>query len=78
LEKSQKPTLSWDVGDSFWDREEKITPEENESLEAEITEDEIFHLIKGSYEEGSPGLDGFSFLFYHKFWATIKKILWFW
>jgi hypothetical protein len=61
------------LGDSFWDKEEKITPEENESLEAEITEDEIFHVIKGSYEEGSLDPVGFSFLFYHKFWATIKK-----
>jgi hypothetical protein len=57
----------------FWEREEIVTPEENELLDAEITEDEIFHALKGSYEEGSPGPDGFSFLFYHKFWSIIKK-----
>jgi hypothetical protein len=45
----------------------RVTPEEIELLEAELTEEEIFHAIKGSYAEGSPIRDGFFFLFYHKF-----------
>jgi hypothetical protein len=61
------------LGEDFWDSDEKVTPEENELLETEITEDEIIVAIKESYEEGSPGPYGFSFLFYHKFWSIIRK-----
>jgi hypothetical protein len=42
-------------------------------LEAAFSEDEIIQAIKGSYSEGAPGPDGFSFLFYQKFWHVIKK-----
>jgi hypothetical protein len=41
-------------------------------LEAEFLEEEILQAIKGSYAEGAPGPDGFSFLFYQKIWAIIK------
>jgi hypothetical protein len=69
----EEPRANIKLDEDFWEREELITPEENELLEAKINEDEIFQAIKGSYDEGSPGLDGFSFMFYHKFWPTIKK-----
>jgi hypothetical protein len=41
-------------------------------LEAELTEEEIKRAIDGSYAEGAPGPDGFSFMFYQRFWETIK------
>jgi hypothetical protein len=49
-----------------------VTREENQILEADFTEEEIFKVIKDSYAEGASGPDGFSFLFYHKFWSVIK------
>jgi len=36
----------------------------------EIVRETVF----GSYAEGSPGPDGFSFLFYQAFWDLIKEI----
>jgi hypothetical protein len=41
-------------------------------LEARLTEEEIKKAIDGSYAEGALGPDGFSFLFYQKFWHVIK------
>jgi hypothetical protein len=41
-------------------------------LEAELSEEEILRGIKDSYDEGAPGPDGFSFLFYQRFWFVIK------
>jgi hypothetical protein len=38
-----------------------------------MTEEEIFQAIKESYAQESPGLDGFSFLFYQRFWSTIRE-----
>jgi hypothetical protein len=35
-------------------------------------EGEIKKAIDSSYAEGAPGPDGFSFLFYQKFWSVIK------
>lgn len=55
------------LDDNFWSEEEKVTREENDILEAEITQEEIREAIFGSYAEGAPGPDGFSFLFYQKF-----------
>lgn len=60
------------LDEDFWKEEEKVTHEENDMLEADITEDEIKEAIFGSYAEGAPSPDGFSFLFYQKFWETIK------
>jgi hypothetical protein len=42
-------------------------------LEAEFSEEEILRAIHGSYAEGTPRPDGFSFMFYQKFWSVIKK-----
>jgi hypothetical protein len=52
-----------------------ISMEENHMLEADFTEDEILQAIKGSYAEVATGPDGFSFLFYQKFWPIIKMDL---
>jgi hypothetical protein len=72
-------TLFWEelranikLDEEFWEVVERVTQEENDILEAEMTEEEILQAIKGSYVEGSPGPDGFSFLFYHKFWSIIQ------
>jgi hypothetical protein len=44
-------------------------------LEAELNEDEILQAINESYAEGASCPDGFSFLFYQKFWPIIKMDL---
>jgi hypothetical protein len=46
--------------------------EENLVLNAEFSEDEIRQAVFESYSKGDPGPDGFSFLFYQKFWDIIK------
>jgi hypothetical protein len=46
----------------------RFSTEENELLEAELTEDEFKKANDDSYVAGAPGPDGFSFLFYQKFW----------
>lgn len=57
----------------FWAEEEKVSLEENDCLEAPFTEEEVRDAIFGSYAEGAPDPDGFSFLFYQTFWDTIKS-----
>jgi hypothetical protein len=59
-------------GGDFWGGEEKNSKEENQLLVAEFNEDEILQAINESYAEGASGPDGFSFLFYQKFWPIIK------
>jgi hypothetical protein len=51
---------------------DKVTQKENLILEADLSEDEILLAIKGSYSEGAPGPDGFSFMFYQKKMAHYK------
>jgi hypothetical protein len=60
---------------SIGEEDEKVTKEENELLEEPFTEAEIKKAIDDSYAEGAPGPDGFSFLFYQKFWSLIKEDL---
>jgi hypothetical protein len=60
------------LGQDFWVEEEKVTMDENSVLNAEFFEDEIRQVVFESYSEGAPGPDGFLFLFYQKFWNTIK------
>jgi hypothetical protein len=42
-------------------------------LEESFSEEDINRVIDSSYAKGAPGPDGFSFMFYQKFWTTIKK-----
>jgi hypothetical protein len=51
----------------------RFSTEENELLEAELTEDEFKKANDDSYAAGAPGPDDFSFLFYQKFWPLIKN-----
>jgi hypothetical protein len=68
----EEPKENVHLDEDFWEESEKVTPEENLILEGEITEEEIKRAIDSSYSEGGPGPDGFSFMFYQKFWETIK------
>jgi hypothetical protein len=52
-----------------------VTPQENADLEKPFTKDEIKTVVFESYAAGAPGPDGFSFLFYQKFWEVIKHDL---
>jgi hypothetical protein len=70
LEKKQRANISLD--EDFWYDVDRITLEENELLEAPFSEEEIKKDIDGSYAGGAPSPDGFSFLFYQKFWHVIK------
>jgi hypothetical protein len=47
--------------DDFWEEDEKVSMEENQILESEFTEEEIFNAIKGSYAEGVTCPDVFFF-----------------
>jgi hypothetical protein len=69
--KEHMENMSLDEG--FWAEEEKVTHEENEFLEKEFSKEEVKRALDESYAEGAPGPDGFSFLFYQKFWKTIKE-----
>jgi hypothetical protein len=62
------------LDENFW-AEVKVTPEENELLEKEFYEEEVKRDIDESYVEGGGRPDGFSFLFYQKFWKIIKEDL---
>jgi hypothetical protein len=61
--------------DSFWEPEDMVTEEENIILDEPFTEEEIKEVVFGSYVEGALGPNGFTFLFYHKFWEAIKRDL---
>jgi hypothetical protein len=57
------------LGMDFWEEQEIVTREEREDLEADFSEQEIREAIFDSYA------DGFSFMFYQKFWPIIKTDL---
>ena len=61
------------LSDDFWEESQKVSREENDFLVAPFSEEEIKEAIFNCYPEGVPGPDGLSFLFYQKFWDTIKK-----
>jgi hypothetical protein len=60
------------LDEDIWEVEEKVTSEENQILEAQFSVEEIKEAIDSSYAEGALGPDGFSFMFYQKFWPIIK------
>jgi hypothetical protein len=55
------------LGEEFWTMDKNVSSEENEALEAKLSEEEIMRAIFESYAEGALGPDEFSFLFYQKF-----------
>lgn len=56
------------LSDDFFSEGEKVTGNDNISLESPFTEDEVNNPVFGSYSNGVPGPDGLSFLFYQYFW----------
>jgi len=57
-------SLDVSLGDNFWAEEEKVTLEENLMLQCPFSEEEIKEAVFGSYADGAPGPDGFSFMYY--------------
>jgi hypothetical protein len=60
------------LGNDFWDPEDIVKEGGNSILEGPFSENEIKKAIFSCYAEGSPGPNGLSFLFYHKFWEIVK------
>jgi uncharacterized glyoxalase superfamily protein PhnB len=48
----KEPRSKLRLGDEFWEEDEKVSKDDNEILEAELSEEEILTAIKGSYAEG--------------------------
>jgi hypothetical protein len=65
-----RPDISLDQ--DFFSLDEKVTREENDSLDCRFTLEEIREAVFGSYADGAPGPDGLSFMFYQKNWDIIK------
>lgn len=66
------PKLDIHLHENFWDDCGLVSSEHNAILDEPFTEEEIKCAVFGSYAEGAPGPDGFSFLFYQTFWDLIK------
>ena len=69
---SAEDRINLTLGPDFGDPEDMVTNAENEMLQKPFSEEEIREAIFTSYVAGAPGPDGFSFLFYQKFWGLIK------
>lgn len=67
---SREESLDLELSDGFGDEADRVSPEQNNILDAPFTEAEVKEAAFGSYAEGAPGPDGFSFLFYQKFWGS--------
>lgn len=57
---------------SFWGSDDMVTSEENDWLTKPFSEEEVKEAVFSCYSEGAPGPDGVSFIFYQKFWDTVK------
>jgi hypothetical protein len=70
----KKETCSgYSLKDDFFSPKEKITEDQNKNPEAPFSEEEVKDVIFGSYSNGAPGPDGFTFLFYQHFWDLVKN-----
>jgi hypothetical protein len=68
----KEPCLDVNIVDDFWDPDDMVSQNHNDMLDAPFSEKEVKEAIFGSYAEGAPGPDGFSFLFYQHFWELIR------
>lgn len=55
--------------------EQSISTEERNSLEGVFEEEEVLAGIKMCAAEKAPGRDGYTMVFFHAFWETIKEEL---
>jgi hypothetical protein len=70
LAKRAEKTLEWLEKTLEWEWESAIRGKWD--ARGNFLEGEMKKAIDSSYAEGAPGPDGFSFLFYQKFWSVIK------
>ena len=63
------------MNQNFFSEGEKVTPEENNTLEAPFSEEEVKQAVFDSYSDGAPGPDGIPFFFYQNFWELVKNDL---
>jgi hypothetical protein len=62
------------LDEDFWERDDLVTVTENNFLDQPFLKDEIKEAIFGSYADGAPDPDGFSFCFIKKIGKTSNKI----
>jgi hypothetical protein len=62
-----EPMMDISLSNDFWNSSEVVSEAHNSELDREFSEKEVKAAVFGSYAEGVPGPDGFSFLFYQKF-----------
>jgi hypothetical protein len=65
---------SCSLADDFFSADEKITLEQNASLEAPFSEEEIKKAVFDSYSDGAPGPDGLPFIFIRFFGIQLNMI----
>ena len=74
LFKKENPS-GFSLQNIFFSASEKVSPAENELLEAPFSETEVKEAIFSSYPDGAPSSDGIPFLFYQHFWDLVKNDL---
>ena len=70
LFKKENPS-GFSLQNIFFSASKKVSPAENELLEAPFSETEVKEAIFSSYPDGAPGPDGIPFLFYEHFWNLL-------
>jgi hypothetical protein len=56
----------------FWETGDRVTPAENDALQAPFKEKEVREDVFSCYPEGAPGPDGLPSLFFQKYWEIVK------
>ncbi|XP_059432574.1 uncharacterized protein LOC132165893 [Corylus avellana] len=69
---SSVPTLDEDLLSLF---DNCISPEENDTICAIPSEEEIFSILSSIGSTKAPGPAGFTALFYKKYWSTVKDVV---
>jgi hypothetical protein len=57
-----EPMMDISLSDDFWNPSEIVSEAHNSELDREFSEEEVKAAVFGSYAEGAPGPDGFSFI----------------
>ncbi|KAG7588745.1 Reverse transcriptase domain [Arabidopsis suecica] len=69
LFKSSSPSLLSSMLDGFQSR---VSDAMNQQLTKEVTEEEIYKAVFSINSESAPGPDGFTALFFQKYWSVVK------